>query len=222
PGVSDEARQTERARTAVERADLVLLVLDATQLLGSYERDLAVEWITNELGKPLVPVLNRMNLVPTEEQSDIHGRLDRWSANHLSPVLGKAWFEVNALGAARHALGTGPKPTDGFDILAAALAGLIGEPRKALQRASRRGALRSVLRFVREENERTLGELKTDADRMHRLREERRRSLSNMSRRLEVAAVLQTDRLVAVAETQLRLGLDWLLNQVRGKSNDEL
>ena len=58
PGVSDAAAQTARAEAALEGADLVLFVLDATRLLGETERDMILTWMVGTWGKPVVPVLN--------------------------------------------------------------------------------------------------------------------------------------------------------------------
>lgn len=63
PGVNDKEAQTRRAEHAITSADLVLMVLDARQLLNSGERGLAVDWLSKELGKPVVVVVNFMNFM---------------------------------------------------------------------------------------------------------------------------------------------------------------
>jgi GTPase SAR1 family protein len=219
PGVSDAAYLTTRARTAVEQADLVIFLLDATQLLGDYERQLAVDWITKELDKPLVPVVNRMNLVEDHDQGPLRERIDRWARQHLPPVLGRPWFEVNALGALRHALGNGRNPPDDFAALCNSLKGLTGSKRQHLQQRSRSGQLRSEIRALREQNHRTLETLRTDADRIAQERHEQRQRLQTQLRWLEEGGRVQNEGLVAYAERQLQEELQQLLAKIREASH---
>lgn len=162
PGVSDAAAQTARAEAALEGADLVLFVLDATRLLGEAERDMILTWMVGTWGKPVVPVLNRLNLVDEAERPDVLGRLDLWQARNLPPVLSRGRYAVNAVAALRRALGTAKAADaepDDFPALAADLAALVGPAGAEFARRSRQARLRRVLLQLHESNRRGLAEL---------------------------------------------------------------
>ncbi len=222
PGISDTDKLTARARAAVEQADLVLFLLDATQLLGDHERQLAVDWITRELDKPLVPVVNRMNLVEGQDRKPLRERIDRWARQHLPPVLGRSWFEVNALGALRHELGRGPVPTDDFVALRKSLKKLSGGAGWSLQQRGRRGLLRSEIRALREQNNQLLRTLRADAERVALERQQQRQHLQTQLRWLQDGHCTGNARLLTYAERQIQEELQWLLGKIRGASNAEL
>jgi hypothetical protein len=224
PGVSNSEAQTRRARDAIALGDLVLLVLDATQLLSSSERKLAVDWLSTELGKPVVPVVNRMNLVEEEgDRAEIRLRLDRWCHVHLRSELGRPWFEINALGALKHALGRGTLPGDDFATLRTALATCRGNKRKKLQHRSRYGQLRYEVRQVREWNADLLRQLRADAVQVERERAALRRELLELGRRFDACAKLERERLATAAQKLLDKRLDDLTTVTfKGKNKASL
>ena len=222
PGISDTDKLTARARAAVEQADLVLFLLDATQLLGDHERQSAVDWITRELDKPLVPVVNRMNLVEGQDRKPLRERIDRWARQHLPPVLGRSWFEVNALGALRHELGRGPVPTDDFVALRKSLKKLSGGAGWSLQQRGRRrfASLRdqSTSRTEQSAPEDSAGRRGTGCAQ----RQQQRQHLQTQLRWLQDGHCTGNARLLTYAERQIQEELQWLLGKIRGASNAEL
>src|SRR5262249_24883849 len=89
PGVCDHASHTARAEEAIAGADLVVLVLNASQLLIENQHHLAVDWMVKTLGKPVVPVVNWMNVVEECDRDELRRRIDQWSRAHLPAVLGR-------------------------------------------------------------------------------------------------------------------------------------
>lgn len=159
PGVHEKEAQTNRARRAVAQADLVLFVLRATQLLGMEECK-AMSWMTKELRKPVVPVLNYVNQTEPQERHEIRQRIDSWARQFLKPTLDKLWFEVNALGALRHVLQSpgAPTPNDDFFPLLKALANAL-QHRRLLQKNSRLHQLIACLQHLEHWNNRILEKL---------------------------------------------------------------
>lgn len=104
PGILDDDKQTERARREIASADIVLLVLKAHQLLSAKEREFAIDWLTIELGKPIIPVVNFMGRVSDDDREEVRKVLHGFVRNIISP-LEKSWYEVDALSALRHHLG---------------------------------------------------------------------------------------------------------------------
>jgi hypothetical protein len=210
PGVCDAGAQTERARSAISSADLVLLVLHASHLLTEEEQKLAVEWMVQKLDKPVVPVVNWMNVVEERDQPEIRERLDRWCRDFRSAPLSRPWFEVNALAALRHAVENGPLPTDDFAALRAALGGLRGAKRRTIQRRSRIGQIRADFANARRSNSHTLDSIRQDANRVKRERAATRRRLQNRIGHLAAQARLKRQAVTAHAENVLGTHLDRL------------
>ena len=222
PGLNDHATQTARAKSAIARADLVLLVLDARALLTESERELAVDWLGRALGKPVVPLVNFMNILPEGERDKVRRRLDGWSRGTVQEELGRPWFEVNALGALDHALREGPPTADHFSALRDGLAGLAGERRRQLQRRSRRGQLLAEVREVRARNTEVLGRLREDAARVEADRNERRDLLRELCRRFDVDARGGRGHLTTFVQARLREDADKLATALRGLTKAEL
>jgi predicted GTPase len=208
PGVKEHEAQTRRAVEAISKADLVLLILDARQLLSGNERDLAVDWLTKKLGKAVVTVVNFMNSVEPGERGEVRAHMDRWSGTHIKAELGKPWFEVNALGALTHALGKGGAPGDDFEALLKALESCGAKMRPEVQRRSRRGQLLYEVREAREKNRGLLQRLREDSGRVEQERKELRANLREQSRQFEATAKLgrESVKLTAQKELSQRLG----------------
>ena len=223
PGVCDPGAQTERALRAIASADLVVLVLNATQLLTENEHGLAVDWMSQGLGKPVVPVLNWMNVVEERDRAELRQLLDRWSREHLGGELGRHWFEVNAKGALMHVVGGGPAPTDDFFALRSALSGLTGDRRRRLQAHSRRGQLRADMAQARRANLDVLHRIRRGADRVEREREAARCDLRLLSDRFDADAKLKRESLTTSATAALNSKLDRLVSfWFAGESKERL
>jgi hypothetical protein len=222
PGVCDPGAQTERALAAIASADLVLLVLNASQLLTQHEHELAVEWMNRGLGKPVIPLLNWMNVVEERDRAELRRRIDRWSREHLGSELGRPWFEVNAKGALAHVTDGSPVPGDDFLALREALAGLTGERRRALQASSRRGQLRAEVAEARRANGDVLRRIRQDANRVERKREEARRDLRQLLSRFDAVTRLKRDALTTRATAVLEANLDLLVGLFHGEGKERL
>lgn len=210
PGVCDPGAQTERALAAISSADLVLLVLNASQLLTEKEQELAVDWMVRGLDKAIVPVINWMNVVEERDRPELRQRLDRWCHDHLWAPLDRPWFEVNALAALRHVLESGPKPADHFGDLRGALYGLKGSTRQEIQRRSRHGQLRDELSQARRGNGSTLETLRRDVNRVERERDEVRRDLQGRVDSLDTQSRLKRQGLMTHAAHALDTRLERL------------
>lgn len=220
PGVNDSAEQTARAEAAVAEADIVLLVLDARQPLRETERTFAAGWMTGELGKPVVPVLNYAASLAPSDRAEVSRMVDSWSRTHLRDGLGRAWFEVDALTALLHARNRGPAPTDDFATLRSCLGKLNGSRRAALQRSSRRSQIRAVLRAVRARNFEILTRLRADARRVEEDRSARRQAICTLARRFDTEARSRRERREALASAEVDERLD-VLTSVWFKDEDK-
>jgi hypothetical protein len=223
PGVNDCQAQTQRGRRAIESADMVILLLKATQLLTSLEKDLAVDWLVRDLGKPVVPVINFMNMVEYDDQKELRLRLDRWCRELEDIGLGRPWFEVNAKGALEYGLGRKEAPTDDFEALRQALAGLTGPKRRQLQDRSRLGQLRAEILEVRSRNSQVLTAIRHDAAQVDNERETLRRDLKTRASRLSADVKTRRDRLELAAGRVLDLEIENLINTwIKGQSRETL
>jgi len=222
PGVNDDDAQTRRARDAIALADLVFLMLDARQLLSTYEQELAADWLTKGLGKAVIPVVNFMNFIEnSDDRQEIRRRLDGWCREHLQPELGRYWFEVDALGALKHALYGTAAPGDDFPALRAALVACQGNRRRALQDKSRRGQIRYELRKAQERNSHVLKRLRADAAQVEREREGLRRDLQELARRFNADARLRCAGACTAAQKTLDTNLDLLVTGWFGNESKE-
>ncbi len=223
PGVNDPGRQSASTRQALERADLVLFLLDAQQLLNVSERELAVDWLTGQLDKPVVPVVNFWNRVEGNDREAVRRRLETWTRAHLRPVLGRPWFAVNALGALRHALGRGEDPGDDTAALRTALEEMSEDQRQTLQGDARRGVLHVVLRQIGQGNAPRLEQLRQERARREADHERRRREMEVRVGRLRADAAGRREVLLARARAELSTKLQHLIDiWFRGESKASL
>jgi tRNA U34 5-carboxymethylaminomethyl modifying GTPase MnmE/TrmE len=223
PGVNEQEAQTRRAREAVSGADLILLVVDARQLLGSRERELASDWLRRELGKPLVLVVNFLNLIDESGLPELQVRLDTWCHGHLGSELGRPWFAVNALAALKAGLGTCPAPADDFITLRDAIANCRGSRRRLLQQQSRRNQLLAEVRSIRGRNSEILEKIRDNATQVERERAEYRNRLQELRRRHSAAAAVCREHMTSVARQELDKNLESLISfWFRGESKDRL
>lgn len=70
PGLFDDERRTLRAMTALERADLAIMVLAADKILSAQERDIA-RWAAEVLCGNVVYIVNRMDSIDEDEREDV-------------------------------------------------------------------------------------------------------------------------------------------------------
>jgi predicted GTPase len=166
PGLLDKDRQTARARHEVAAADIVLLVLGAVKLLSQTERSFAIDWLTDELRKPVVPVVNRLGQTDPEGRAQLRAMLKQFTATLIQP-FDKPWYEVDALPALRYRLDLPgwPSPIDDYEKLSAVLAGLSSNRIRRLKERSRNTWQLSWKRRARKENSEALEKLTKEADR---------------------------------------------------------
>lgn len=226
PGLNEKAAQTRRARSAIARADLVLLVLDARNLLSLRERDLAIEWLSESLGKPVVLVVNFMNLLNDPERAEVRARLATWTRGRIDAVWGRPWFEVDARSALLHGLSEGAAPTDDFALLRDALAACEGTARAAIQHRGRYGQLLAEVREAQTENAGLLRHLQEDVAAVEGERATRRTKLAERIRQLTADAAVRREGILLAARQSLSSRLPdlmdlWLKNASRERLTED-
>ncbi|MCS6977686.1 MAG: dynamin family protein [Gemmatales bacterium] len=225
PGLNDRDAQTFRARNAIAKADLVLLILDARTLLTQLERQMSIDWLSRDLGKAVVPIVNFMNCVDESEHDDVRVRLRHWCESHLPKELSRPWFEVNALGALRHVLGLpgSTPPKDDYTELRSQLQKMSTNTRRGLQRRSRFRQLLVSLRETQSWNRRLLAKLREDAARVEQERNALIHDLNEHRRRFEANASISRDRACVLARKVLDKGIHFLVNSAfKGESKTRL
>ena len=223
PGLNDAEQQTARSREAISEADLVLLVLDARQLLSEAEQYLAVEWLAKELRKPVVPVVNFMNQVREEDDRvELRMRMDRWTQDWPKSKLGQKWFEINALGTLAHAIGKGPQPADDSLRLHEGLLKLKGTRRRGLQQASRCGQLAAEIGVATQSNHHILDRLRADAAGLKAQRHEDRERLTESRRQMREHTRVVQQGLPAMAKAKFDAGLRTIVHRLQGKADSTL
>jgi hypothetical protein len=222
PGICEQAAQTRRAEAAIAEADLVLMVLDARQLLGHDERFLAAEWMTEKLGKPVVPIVNFMNFVSPMEKCDVRMLMDAFAPalRHPFPFL---WYEVDARAALRHELGLeSSPPSDDFHALRTAISNLGSTERENLKHSSRTAQLLADLHELDAANSSALSELEADDEEVVHRRKHLADALKDRCRKLDRDLSVQRPRLENQIARKLDRNRDILLMKATGVSKEQL
>lgn len=225
PGMNDDATRHARTEQAILRADLVVFVLDARVLLGEYERTLAIDWLQKAWGKPILPVVNFMHMVPANEQNDIRRRMATWCAHHLHARFTPSWLEVDALVALKHAHGAAPAPIDDFAQLQSLLFEMdVVDPtlRARLQRHSRSSALRAALEELNARNAATLMVVQQEAAKAAAQFTESRRKREEELSLLEANIEHIQQTVANDANSLLDAALQKLLDKFKGKDKAAL
>lgn len=221
PGTDDADAQTTRAVATVERADLALFVIRATQPLTMAARHLMEGWMSRELGKPVVPVVNFMNLVEPAERDETRRKILGWAERSLPAVLSRPCLEINALAAFRHVVGIpgSPAPADDFSRLLAALGTLTGPHGEKLRRDARLSRFRAAATAARRWNEPLLRRAAENAGTLHRQREAERREALDTMQRIERNAPGFRQRCLATAEEVFAKKFESLQERIRAAPN---
>jgi small GTP-binding protein len=208
PGIQDSDAQTRRAERAVAQSHLLLMVLDAQHLLPEWEKIQANRFAA-QLGKPLILVVNKMNLLDPVEQGEARSRVERWSRTYV-PVeimtLGRSFLEVNALGALRHELNIGPPPADDFAALRRLLAEINLVYARELQTRGNCGVLKSEVVQTRANNDREIWRLREAAEQVERERSEQLRMLAVRQEEYRALAEAGAETILHFARQQLQPG----------------
>jgi hypothetical protein len=150
--------------------------------------------------------------------------LRSWSEAALTLTLGRPFFEVNAIGALRHALGMpgAEPPADDFFALKTTLESLRGRPRQDLQVASRTNQARAVLGSVAAWNQSLLDRLSDEADALRLNRERQRDRLRHardgLARRLNSEQV----HLASLVKEELSRGWERVAKRLTSNASSEL
>lgn len=213
PGLNDCPELTSRAMEAIRQADLVLFMLNAKQLLTAQDRELIVGWLVHSLGKPVVPIVNFLNLLAEEsELRDVTRFMDEWSGRHLKPLLSKAWLAVDAKSALLYTLGKGPWPTDDFALLSEWLTEYTRDGRFEVQRQSRINQMLHDAGQIRSRNAALLAALRAESTRrIETTRNEERQKLETVLTALDSAARQSQAHLRQQAQSVLDAKLEWLI-----------
>jgi hypothetical protein len=141
--------------------------------------------------------------------------VEQWCRANLQPVLGRLWFEVNALQALASAVLGVPSVGDQFEELRSALATVPLGVRRRLQRASRLRQIELVMREISQHNLETLLLLKQGTDRVLTRRTEERRTVHLLARRFEASAALGREAFANHVELVLEAHRDDLCEAIR-------
>ncbi len=223
PGLNEHETQTHRAKNAIAKADLVLLVLNAQGVLNSDERSLAADWLNRKLGKPVVPVVNFMNRLDDRDKSEVRTRLQTWCHDNLPSEFSQSWFEVNALGNLKYALDNQSVATgDDFDDLRKVLSNLPKTEKQNLQRRARYGQLLAEMSEIEAENEVILKRLQADTAKVKRERIALQQELQEHLRRFKTESAVLHERLELAARKSSNTCLEILTNSSLKDKNKEI
>jgi len=205
PGIQDSEAQTRRAERAVAHSHLILLVLDAQQPMAQWEKTQALRFVEN-CGKPLILIVNKLNLIEPSERPAVMRRIDQWSRRHL-PVeireLGRSYLEVDALGGLRDALNIGPKPCDDFPSLRGLFTGINPVQIQELRSRGNCGYMSSEVARVRTTNDRLLWQLRDTAVEVERRRAARVQLLTGLTRQFKSMAEAVEESVILFASQRL-------------------
>lgn len=214
PGINEAVSRNQHTRAAIEAVDAVLVVFDARQLLSQTERTLVVDWLQQEWGKPIIPVINFMNQVSDEDATWLRQRFDHWYSRHLLCRLDRPWFEVNALAALKYQLGKSSAPVDHFFDLQRALLTMSEATRTAFQLQSRTHRIHKTVNELAQHNTATLTALHIDAAAVVAQRDRQQQEIAERQRHLVAAAGLITRKSLVQAEQTLTARLAALLKYI--------
>lgn len=227
PGINDRPEQTIRAKEAIRQADVVIFMLNAKQLMTSEERELSAIWLGQKLRKPVVPVVNFLNLFSDEEdQQEVKIFMDAWCQRNLQKVLSKSWLSIDAKSALLYTLGKLPLPSDDFSLLREWLTEYGEERRSHLQIKSRTNQLLFDLEEVRTTNTQKLAMLRIEsAKTIETLRAEEREKLRSTLGVLEseatrLKAVLTQESSAALNAKLERLTNYWFAGESKQRLED--
>lgn len=205
PGIQDSEAQTRRAQQAVDRAHLILMVLDAQQPLAQWEQAQARRFVET-LGKPLLLIVNKLNLIDPSERLEAIRRIDSWARRHIpieSTELGRSYLVVDALAGLKHCLSIGPKTTDDF----ASLCGLFSDFNPAqvqnLRSRGNCGYIKSAIARLRTTNDRLLWQLREATVDLGRRRAGRLEMLTGLSREFKSMAEAAEESVMLFARQRL-------------------
>ena len=170
PGSSDAAPQTRIALNALRSADIIIWVLRATEVLKESERRLAEQWMSDNPGAFVVPVLNFMNFVGDDTRAAVRRRLSALLETILGPRLkwieqlgGRQFFEINVQRALDCTVANSGEPEADFLALAAWLLSLRGQNSEIVKIRSRAMRVQRRVQLVQTTVRKRLATLKAEA-----------------------------------------------------------
>jgi len=220
PGVAEVEERTKIARTAIADADIVLFLLDARQLLREAERNEILEF-QQELKKPILPIVNFLNMVEPSQVSEVRELLSQWCRDFSTPFQ-KAWLEVDAMAALKFAISGGPPPTDDFTALRRIIFNLKGHERKKLISQSRLNHIRYDTVMIERHNQAKLSKLDNDSQVKSKHRNASRLEFQHRASQLASLGQLTIENQLASAEIRLDTGLKSLIDQIDLSNGTEL
>jgi len=159
PGFNDLPEQAEAARQAIQKADLLLFILNARQPLTEQEEIIWQSWAAHTGAQPLF-LLNFLNLLEEEDREAALERVRTGLRERLELNAMPELIEINALLALRSRLKNDAEAlaSSGLPELLARLDYYSGPGRATLLNATRLGRLQSRLGEIYSQNRTQLAE----------------------------------------------------------------
>ena len=214
PGLNEHSGRSAGALAALGRADLILFVLAADQLLGDLEREVIAETLLKDYHRNVLFLVNFWDTIEDErERENLRVRAHTILADFPSPfrrltAAGSAEqradvFYVSALQAARAQRQRKATPDEsGIPLLRARLRELFGPESQAMLLRARAGRARRFVRILRQAVSRTTAERSAGAARPAASRDNAKEAAAAATR---VAAGLHDAMFGATARLQVSL-----------------
>ncbi len=166
PGLNEQSGRSAGALAALGRADLILFVLAADQLLGDLERETIFGPLVNEYHRNALFLINFWDTIVEEgERENLRTRARAILADFPSPFRGADegartdTFYVSALQAARAQRQRKAAPDEsGIPLLRARLRELLGPEAESMLLRARAGRARRFVRILRDAVSRAVAE----------------------------------------------------------------
>jgi hypothetical protein len=179
PGFGDDGAQTRQSQRALQAADLIVWVLRATDALGQRERQRAQNWLAENPGVMVAPVLNFMNIVSKGSEEVVRERVSGMlctmlgrRADWVTALTGSPFFEIDIQSAMDRAIARAPQADTGFRSLSQFVVKMNPHDCQILKSRGHRARLERTLAGVRKQLEDRVARIRLQANAIRRAKDE--------------------------------------------------